>query len=100
VESLEGEKIMKDDRREAISKVLDAAREMIEQHLDERSPDVAQALGLSEEGKVGIGIAVKIEDAGGGQFTLDVGFRLVKERIRDSKTRIVSTQPTLIEVKP
>ena len=26
-----------------------------------------------------------------------VGFRLVKERIKDSKTRIVSTQPLLIQ---
>jgi hypothetical protein len=93
---------MKDDKREAIAKVLDAAREMIEQHLDERSPDVAQAMGLSEDGKVAIGVMIKIEDAGAGQFTLDVGFRLIKERIRDSKTRIVSTQPLLIqeEAKP
>jgi len=86
-----------DDKREAIAKVLDAARELIEQHLDERSPDVAQAMGLSEDGTVALGITVKIENAGAGQFTLDVGFRLVKERIRDSKTRIVSTQPLLIQ---
>jgi hypothetical protein len=88
---------MKDDKREAIAKVLDAARELIEQHLDERGPDVAQAMGLSEDGTVAIGVTIKIEDAGNGQFTLDVGFRLIKERIKDSKTRIVSTQPLLIQ---
>jgi len=75
--------------------LINGIRDLVDALLTEKEDHIAQALTLTEDGKVAIGIMVKIEEAEPGLQAVKVSFRLVKERVKGEKGWICDTRSNL-----
>ena len=77
------------------TKLVDGIRDMVDRLLEEKADHIGQAVELTEDGKVSVGIGVKIVETEIGVKEIKVSLRLVKERIKAEKAWLLDSRPNL-----
>lgn len=77
------------------TKLVDGIRDMVDNLLGEKADHIGQAVDLAPDGKVSIGIGIKISQPEPGVQEIKASLRLVKERVKAEKAWLLDTRPKL-----